>query len=138
MTFIPPPPEDPYETYTINEPIELGNIFYDFNRANILPEAEQDLTFLVELMKEHGDMVIELSSHTDAQGKDSYNLRLSQRRAQSAMDWIVKKGIAEERIKPVGYGETIIRNQCQNDVECTDEEHRYNRRTEFKIIAGTN
>ncbi|MFT4664095.1 MAG: peptidoglycan-associated lipoprotein [Polaribacter sp.] len=136
LVFIPPPPEDPYETYEVNEPIELGNIYYDFNRASIKTEAEPDLTFLIELMTEYPEMVIELSSHTDAQGRDKYNEMLSQRRAQSAMDWMTKKGIAPARIKPVGYGEKQIRNQCTNDVECTDEEHQYNRRTEFKILEG--
>ncbi|HHS95220.1 MAG TPA: OmpA family protein, partial [Phaeodactylibacter sp.] len=136
LVFIPPPPEDPYETYTVNQPIELGNIYYDYNRASIKPEAEPDLTYLLELMNQYPDMVIELSSHTDSRGRDGYNLSLSQRRAQAAMDWLTKRGIAKERIKPVGYGETQIRNHCTNGVECSDEEHRYNRRTEFKIIAG--
>jgi peptidoglycan-associated lipoprotein len=136
LIFIPPPPEDPYEEYEVNEPIELGNIYYDLNRATILPEAEPDLTYLMELMNQYSDMVIELSSHTDAQGSDKFNLGLSERRAISAMEWLTKRGIAKERIKPVGYGETQIRNQCLNDVECTDDEHRYNRRTEFKILAG--
>ncbi|MFK7810512.1 MAG: DUF2225 domain-containing protein [Saprospiraceae bacterium] len=136
LEFIPPPPEDSIETYTVNEPIELGNIYYDFNRASIRPEAEPDLTYLMELLNKYPTMVIELSSHTDAQGRDGYNKLLSQRRAQSAMDWLTKRGIEKERIKPVGYGETQIRNNCTNDVECTDEEHEFNRRTEFKIIAG--
>jgi peptidoglycan-associated lipoprotein len=136
LIFIPPPPEDPYETYEVNEPIELGNIYYDLNRATIKPEAEPDLTYLMELMNQYPDMVIELSSHTDAQGSDKFNLGLSERRAISAMEWLTKRGIAKERIKPVGYGEKQIRNQCLNDVECTDEEHGYNRRTEFKILAG--
>ena len=81
-------------------------------------------------------MVIELSSHTDSQGRDSYNKELSQRRAESAKKWLVKKGIDSNRIKPVGYGETQILNRCANRVKCSDEEHRFNRRTEFKMIEG--
>lgn len=81
-------------------------------------------------------MVIELSSHTDAQGNDAYNERLSQRRAQSAKNWLVSKGIKENRIEAVGYGERNILNDCINGIDCTDEEHRLNRRTEFKILAG--
>lgn len=81
-------------------------------------------------------MVIELSSHTDAQGNDAYNERLSQRRAQSAKNWLVAKGIRENRIEAVGYGEENILNHCINGIDCTDEEHRVNRRTEFKIISG--
>ena len=81
-------------------------------------------------------MVIELSSHTDAQGNDNYNQRLSQRRAQSAVDWLIDNGIDPDRLRAVGYGETQILNRCRNGVKCTDDEHRFNRRTEFKIIEG--
>jgi len=124
------------ETVTINEPIRLNNIYYDFDDDKILADAEKDLSFLVELMKKYPDMVIELSSHTDAQGNDAYNERLSQRRAQSAKNWMVSKGIKEGRIEAVGYGENNILNDCINGIDCTDELHRVNRRTEFKIISG--
>lgn len=119
-----------------NEPIRLNSIYYDFNDDKILPDAEKDLQFLVDLMNKYPDMKIELSSHTDAQGKNEYNQKLSQRRAESAKRWMVAKGIVEDRITAVGYGEQFILNRCKDGVECTDEEHRYNRRTEFKIIAG--
>lgn len=119
-----------------DEPIRLNNIYYDFDKADILPDAEKDLQFLVNLMNRYPDMKIELSSHTDAQGSDEYNERLSQRRADSAKTWMIARGIAAERIVAVGYGEKFILNQCKNGVKCTDEEHRFNRRTEFKIIAG--
>ncbi len=131
-----PPPEPETVTVYINEPIRLNNIYYDFDDDKILPDAEEDLTILLGLLEKYPDMVIELSSHTDSQGSRSYNNKLSQRRAQSAADWLVSKGIATERIKPVGYGEQMILNKCTNGVRCSDEEHRFNRRTEFKIIAG--
>ncbi len=124
------------ETVTINEPIRLNNIYYDFDDDKILPDAEKDLDFLLDLMKKYPDMVIELSSHTDAQGNDDYNERLSQRRAQSAKNWLVARGIKESRIEAVGYGEKNILNDCINGIPCTDDEHRVNRRTEFKILAG--
>lgn len=124
------------EIVTINEPIRLNNIYYDFDDDKILADAEKDLNFLLGLMKQYPDMVIELSSHTDAQGNDEYNKRLSQRRAQSAKNWLVSHGVSEKRIEAVGYGEQFILNQCINGIECTDDEHRVNRRTEFKIIAG--
>ncbi len=132
----PPPPVDEWEVYETNTPIELGNIYYDYDKANILLEAEEDLTVLLELMNKYSDMVIELSSHTDARGKAPYNQQLSQRRAQSATDWLVERGVAIERIKPVGYGEEQIRNECTEGVKCDDDTHRYNRRTEFKILSG--
>jgi peptidoglycan-associated lipoprotein len=81
-------------------------------------------------------MVIELGSHTDARGNDDYNQKLSQRRAASARRWLIKKGVAEDRIVAKGYGEEVILNNCTNGEECTDDEHRFNRRTEFKIIQG--
>lgn len=120
----------------INEPIRLNNIYYDYNDFKILPDAEKDLEVLLGLMEKYSNMVIELSSHTDARGTDSYNMSLSQKRANSAKEWLVQNGVKSSRIKAVGYGETVILNKCANDVECTDEEHRFNRRTEFKIIAG--
>ncbi len=130
-------PEEPeYETYTVDQPIELENIYYDFDKWDILPDAEKDLTVLLEVMNQYGDLVIELSSHTDAQGKNKYNQRLSQKRAESAKTWLTERGISEERIKPVGYGEDHIRNHCVDGVKCSDDEHRVNRRTEFKIISG--
>lgn len=120
----------------INEPIRLNNIYYDYDDYKILPDAEKDLATLQGLMAKYDDMVIELSSHTDARGKTDYNQRLSQKRANAAKEWLVKNGVSPDRIKPVGYGESMILNKCKNNVDCTDEEHRYNRRTEFKIIAG--
>lgn len=130
------PKEPEFEIYSTEEPIRLNNIYYDYNDDKILPSAEGDLSLIFDLMKQYSDMVIELSSHTDARGDDDYNMKLSQRRANSAKNWLVKKGIAGERIQAVGYGETKILNKCVNDIECTDDEHRFNRRTEFKIVSG--
>ena len=124
------------ETVTINEPIRLDNIYYNFSRWNILPESEGDLTIIKNLMDEYQDMVIELSSHTDSRGTTPFNQNLSQKRAESAKNWITDLGIDEKRIVAKGYGEAAILNKCVNGARCTDEEHRFNRRTEFKIIAG--
>lgn len=121
---------------TLNEPIRLNNIYYDYNDAKILPESEPDLNYLYDIMMEYPTIVIELSSHTDARGGDDFNLKLSQRRAESARNYLIAKGITPERIVAVGYGETQILNKCVNGVKCTDDEHRFNRRTEFKIISG--
>lgn len=130
------PPKPTTRIVKRDEPIRLNSIYYDFDKADILPDAEKDLQFLVNLMNQYPDMKIELSSHTDAQGRDDYNERLSQRRADSAKTWMVAKGIVADRIVAVGSGEKFILNRCKNGVECPDEEHRFNRRTEFKIIAG--
>ncbi len=133
---VPVPVVETEREIFIDKPIELQNILFDFDDSKILSESEPDLQFVLEIMNQYPDMVVELGSHTDAQGNDSYNQRLSQRRASSSKSWLTERGIAPNRIKAVGYGETQIRNQCVNGVKCPDEEHRYNRRTEFKIIAG--
>ena len=138
---IPKEPEPPAvttetTTVTINEPIRLDNIYYDLDDDKILQDAEKDLNVLYDLLNKYPDMVIELSSHTDSQGRSSYNEGLSQRRAESARSWLIDRGVNKKRIKPVGYGETVIINHCKNGVKCSDDEHRQNRRTEFKIIAG--
>ncbi|MBK6994563.1 MAG: OmpA family protein [Lewinellaceae bacterium] len=128
--------EPEFDTLRINEPIRLDNILYDYDKDNIRPDAEPDLQSVVDLMKKYPEMKIELSSHTDARGIDAYNEDLSQRRANSAVAWIVAKGIAADRIVAKGYGEKQLQNKCTNGVECTEEEHQINRRTEFKITAG--
>lgn len=141
VTLKPLPPKEPTEEEGIeiieaNKPIRLNNIYYDFDKWDILPDAEDDLGYLKTLMDDYPNMVIELSSHTDARGDGPYNQRLSQKRAQSAKNWLVAEGINTQRIKAVGYGEAVITNQCVDGVRCSDSEHRINRRTEFKIIAG--
>lgn len=133
------PEEDPAEEtveLTLNQPIRLANIYYDFDDDKILPASEPDLDYLLGLMQEYPEMVVELGSHTDARGKDSYNEALSQRRAESAAAYIVERGVDAERIRARGYGENQILNQCTNGVRCTDDEHRFNRRTEFTILEG--
>jgi peptidoglycan-associated lipoprotein len=131
------PVEEPeMETFTINEPIRLNNIYYDFNKADILPASEKDLEVLLDLMYQYSDMEIELSAHTDARGKAPYNRKLSQRRADSARAWLIAEGVDADRMTAVGYGESVILNQCADGVRCSDEDHRLNRRTEFKITAG--
>jgi peptidoglycan-associated lipoprotein len=130
------PAEPETEIVTINQPIRMNNIYYDYDDDKILPDAEQDLQNLYNLMQEYPEMVIELSSHTDARGDDNYNVDLSQRRANNAKKWLVQKGVDSDRIVAKGYGESQILNECTNGVECSEEQHRKNRRTEFKIIEG--
>lgn len=130
------PDEEETETITVNQAIRLNNIYYDFDKWDILPDAEEALDYLIDIMEEYPDIVVELSSHTDSQGRDSYNKTLSQKRAESAKYFMARNGIDPNRIVPVGYGEEQIINRCTNGVKCTDDEHRQNRRTEFKIIKG--
>lgn len=128
----------PVETRTItrNQPIVLQSIYFDYDDDTILPDAEPSLKYLKTLMEKYADLRIELSSHTDSRGRDEYNKKLSQRRADSTKAWLVEEGISGGRIKAVGYGETQLLNKCGNNVQCEEEEHRLNRRSEFKIISG--
>lgn len=125
-----------YEIIKINQPIRLNNIYYDYDDYQILPDAEDDLEKLLDLMNQYPEMIIELSSHTDSRATEKYNIKLSQNRAESAKKWLTKNGIEGKRIVAVGYGETRILNKCKDNVDCTEDEHRLNRRTEFKIIKG--
>ncbi len=132
----PEKPKEVVEVVTINQPIRMNNIYYDYDDDKILLDAEKDLILIEGLMDKYPTMKIELSSHTDSRGKDRYNEKLSQRRADSAKDWLVARGLDPNRIVAKGYGEKSIINHCVNGELCSDEQHRVNRRTEFKIIEG--
>ncbi|EEI91939.1 OmpA family protein [Sphingobacterium spiritivorum ATCC 33300] len=112
----------------------LDNIYYDFNKSDIRPDAAKVLDQLVNTMTENPTLQIELSSHTDSRGSDSYNMKLSDRRAKSAVEYIISKGIAKERLVSKGYGESKLVNECANGVKCTEEQHQANRRTEVKVL----
>ena len=154
-----PPPEDKYDTVRISEAIVLENILYDFDDDRIKPEAEPDLEIVLGLMNKYPEMVIELGSHTDNRGDDRYNKDLSQRRAESARRWLMRKDIPRARIQAKGYGESKpqtvspklagLYDYLNEGDELTeayidklaDEEqqelaHSVNRRTEFTIIEG--
>lgn len=112
---------------------QLPNIYYNFNDASIRPDARIDLDALAGFMNQYPDVEIELSSHTDSRGGSRYNKKLSQKRAENAVDYLISLGIDASRLSPVGYGEEQIRNHCTNGKDCTEDEHQYNRRTVVKI-----
>jgi outer membrane protein OmpA-like peptidoglycan-associated protein len=114
----------------LEKAIVLDNIYYDLDKAEIRTDAAVELDKLVKILKDNPAIRIELSSHTDSRSSDAYNLDLSQRRAQSAVDYMVSKGVAAERLVAKGYGETQL---IIKDAK-TEEEHQTNRRTEFKVI----
>jgi outer membrane protein OmpA-like peptidoglycan-associated protein len=111
----------------------IENIYYDYAKWDILPAAENTLEKVVKVMQLDPSITIEVSAHTDARGSASDNLKLSQKRAQAAVDYLIKRGIDKSRLTSVGYGETKLLNKCKDGVECSEEEHAKNRRTEFKI-----
>lgn len=113
----------------------LENLYYDYDKANIRPDAAIVLDELIATMNEFPSLKIELSSHTDSRGNDAYNLKLSERRAQAAVEYMISKGIHPNRLVAIGYGETQLLNECGNGVKCSEELHQKNRRTEFKVIA---
>ena len=114
---------------------EIKEIKFDYNKADIRSDAAVELTKIVEVMREYPKMKIDIRSHTDSRGADSYNLKLSDRRAKATLEWIVKQGIDRKRLKAKGYGETRLVNGCSNGVPCTEEEHQENRRSEFIVVA---
>ena len=114
----------------VDKAIVLDNIYYDLNKADIRPDAARELDKLVQTLKDNPTVRIELSSHTDSRDTDAYNLRLSQRRAESAVAYLVSQGIGDGRLVARGYGETRL---LLPDAQ-TEEEHQLNRRTEFKVL----
>jgi len=116
--------------------ILLTTIYYDLDKSNIRPDAVLEMDKLVTLLNQHPSLTIELSSHTDSRASEDYNMALSQRRASSAVDYLVKHGISASRLVAKYYGETHLVNQCADGVTCTEQEHQLNRRTEFRVISG--
>jgi len=114
--------------------IELDKIYFDFDKSNIRTDAATTLDVLVDLMNKYPDMEVEVSAHTDARGKDQYNLELSKKRAASTLEYLVSKGIDRSRLKSIGYGEMQPLNKCDKEGICEDEEYDINRRCEFTII----
>ncbi|MDF7821933.1 OmpA family protein [Runella sp. MFBS21] len=115
----------------INKTFVLENIYYDLDKFNIREDAAVELDKLVQILKDNPTVRIELSSHTDTRASDSYNNKLSQNRAQSAVDYIASKGVEADRLVAKGYGETRL---IIKDAK-TEEEHQKNRRTEFTILS---
>jgi len=110
-------------------------IFYELNSARLTPESERIIDdHLLKLMREKPGLRIELMSHTDSRGSAEYNMSLSQQRAQSVVNYLVNKGINRDRLVARGYGATRLKNRCAVGVECSEEEHQQNRRTEFRIL----
>lgn len=126
-----------------NKPIEVGTdlssivniskVYFDKDKWRIKKNAEFQLQKIVEILKVYPKMSIEIRSHTDSRQSKAYNLTLSRKRARATRVWLIKKGIASERLKQKGYGENQILNQCSDGVKCSEEEHQVNRRSEFVI-----
>lgn len=119
----------------IDKPIVINNIYYDLDKYYIRPDAAVELDKLVKLLKNNPKLIIELSSHTDCRASNEYNRVLSENRAKSAVEYLIQNGIDSRRLFPKGYGETKLINECRDGVDCPEEKHALNRRTEFKVIG---
>ena len=124
------------EKLEVNKAIKLDNIYYDLGKYAIRQDAKVALNDLIETLKDNPTITIELSSHTDSRGSTKSNQWLSQKRAQSAINYLAKEGIDKNRLTAVGYGEEKLLNKCKNGVKCSKEEHQLNRRTEFKVLSN--
>ena len=118
----------------IDKPIVLENIYYDLDKWAIREDAKPSLNKLAKILEDNPGIVIELSSHTDSRASNDYNQVLSYKRATSAVEYIYSRGIRRGRITARGYGETRLVNRCSDNVNCSEEEHQQNRRTEFKVV----
>lgn len=114
--------------------LKIDQIYFDLNKYDIRPDAKIDLDMLVAYMKLNPNITIEIGSHTDSRDTKEYNLILSQKRAQSTLNYIVSEGIESSRLIAVGYGESKLVNQCKDGVKCTEEQHQQNRRSTFVIV----
>ena len=85
-------------------------------------------------MQRRPELRVEISSHTDSRASDAFNLELSNRRAKAVVDYLVSRGIRRSRLEYRGYGESQLVNQCRNGIQCTEEQHAQNRRTEFRVL----
>ncbi|RAJ99820.1 outer membrane protein OmpA-like peptidoglycan-associated protein [Larkinella arboricola] len=121
--------------YGEGDVFELKNIYYDYNKFFIRPDAARELDHLVALLRKYPEMKIELRSHTDSRASDAYNLQLSTYRARAAVDYLVNRGIEPNRLSAQGYGESEILNGCTDQIACPESKHQQNRRTEFKIVT---
>jgi outer membrane protein OmpA-like peptidoglycan-associated protein/tetratricopeptide (TPR) repeat protein len=119
----------------LNKPLEIENIYYDYDKYDITPTSASILDTLYNLMLKNEDIVVELSSHTDVRGSDEYNEVLSEQRAKAAMTYLVAKGIDEYRLVFKFYGKTELAVPCPSSGECPESVHKLNRRTEFRIVG---
>ena len=124
---------DPIEELIVEEKIVLNPIYFEFDKANITNQAAFELDKLVSIMKKYPKMIIRAESHTDSRGPASYNKLLSERRAKSTAQYVISKGIDENRISGFGMGEEDPEIDCSSG--CSKDEHAKNRRSEFIIVS---
>ena len=111
------------------------DIKYAFDKSDLQAESKFELDRVIRYMKDHPTSIIEMSAHTDSRGDSAYNLSLSDKRAQSAKNYILSRGIDSSRVTAQGYGETRLKNHCDDSANCSEVDHAINRRTEATLIC---
>ena len=110
-------------------------IYFDLDKSNIRKDAAIELEKILDVMKQNPTMAIDVRSHTDSRAPTLYNEKLSDRRVKSTIAWLIKNGVAANKLTGRGYGESLLLNQCSDGVVCTEEEHQLNRRSEFIVVS---
>ena len=116
------------------EMLNVENINFELNKADIKEESKRTLDKVLRLMNKYPNMVIDFGAHTDARGPDALNLSLSEQRAVETLSYLISQGIRPDRLRGNGYGETKLVNECANNVKCTEMQHKENKRTEFVVV----
>jgi len=114
--------------------LQLSTIYFDLNKYDIRPDAEIEIQKVIVAMEKYPSLKIKVNAHTDSRGNDAYNLWLSQKRAESTVEYMVLKGISSNRLDSEGYGEKLLLNECDDGISCSQEKHQLNRRSEFIIL----
>jgi outer membrane protein OmpA-like peptidoglycan-associated protein/tetratricopeptide (TPR) repeat protein len=125
---------DPIEVLIVADRIELDPIYFEYDKSNVTTQAAFELDKLVQIMNKYPELIINATSHTDYIGSSPYNLKLSDRRAKTTVQYVISKGIKEARISGIGKGENEPKVDCGSN--CTDEQRQLNRRSEFFIVNG--
>jgi outer membrane protein OmpA-like peptidoglycan-associated protein len=113
---------------------QLGNVYFRLNSSYLTSKDKELLDELVAIMESEPKLTIKIAAHTDSRGTHQYNQWLSERRAERTVEYVISKGISQDRIQHEAFGETQLVNDCADGVRCTEEQHSKNRRSEFKII----
>lgn len=114
---------------------DIKEILFDLDKYNIRPDAAIDIEKIIYVMKQYPAMKVAIRSHTDSRASHAYNARLSENRAKSTMEYMIAQGIDRSRLTAKGFGETKLVNNCSDGVNCSEEEHQKNRRSEFIIVS---
>ena len=138
-TIVPVTIEKTLKKVTVGDDIAkvfgIKIIYFDLNKYNIRSDAALELSKILDVMVQNPTIKIDIRSHTDSRNTAAYNEKLSERRAASTKEWLIQNGVNQSRLTAKGYGESQLVNKCADGVECAEEEHQANRRSEFVIVS---